>query len=92
MVNTFFDQYSLLHFASGVVAYFWGVPRNVWFFVHFVFEIIENTATGIRLINEVFTWWPGGKSQPDTILNIIGDNLFAFLGWVCASQLDEFYT
>ena len=85
----FFDQYSLLHWATGVVVYFWGMPFWAWFVLHFVFEILENTTFGMQFITN-FPFWPGGKPFADSWLNIIGDNVFAILGWWCAFWIDEF--
>lgn len=82
-----FDQYTLLHFASGVVAYFWGVPFVAWVFAHALFEALENTATGMRAIN-AFPVWPGGKPRADTPTNILGDNIGSILGWLAAALLD----
>lgn len=87
MGTQLFDQYSLLHFASGVVAYFWGVPFIPWVIFHAIFEALENTVTGMRIINS-FPVWPGGKSQADTPTNILGDNIASILGWLAAALLD----
>jgi len=87
MGTQLFDQYSLLHFASGVVAYFWGVPFIAWVILHAIFEAAENTATGMRIINS-FPVWPGGKSLADTPANILGDNIASILGWLAAALLD----
>ena len=88
MGNKFLDQYSLLHFASGVVAYFWGVPPGTWFVAHVSFELLENTKPGMEFINDI-SWWPGGKPRADSFANIVGDNAAAMTGWWVASQLDE---
>ena len=88
MGNQLLDQYSLLHFASGVAAYFWGVPPVEWFFTHLAFEVLENTESGMRFINKSLTFWPGGKPKADTAINILGDNVSAMVGWWCASNLD----
>lgn len=86
----FLDQYSLLHFSVGVVAYFWGVPFLVWFIIHIAFEIIENSSGGILGINKYFSGiWPGGKSESDNLKNIIGDQLVASLGWIIAWYIDK---
>lgn len=83
----FADQYSLLHFASGVVAYFVGVPLIAWIILHAIFEIVENSAFGMGLINKV-SFWPGGKPQADALINSIGDEFFAVLGWIVAYWVD----
>ena len=89
MGKYFLDQYSLLHLASGVVAYFWGVPPGAWFIAHLSFEVAENTEVGMRFINDNLTWWPGGKPRADEFINIVGDNASAMLGWWVAMKLDD---
>ena len=48
----FTDKFSLLHFASGVIAYYWGVSFRTWFIVHAIFELIENTQFGMQVIRK----------------------------------------
>jgi hypothetical protein len=88
----FFDQYSILHMSSGVVAYFIGIKLPIWIIIHILFEIIENQPFFIKFNNEYLEWfWPGGKEKPDTFINsMIGDNFFAILGWVVAYSLDKY--
>ncbi len=78
------DAYSLLHFAVGVVARHWSVGFLLWMIVHTVFEIVENTKQGMDFINKYITWWPGGKDYADTLLNNLGDTVYAAAGWVAA--------
>ena len=85
-----FDQFSYLHFASGIIAYFWGIPFIYWVVLHVLFEIFENTKLGIWIINNFIVFWPGGKYGKDGLNNIIGDNITAFLGWFSAYYLDKF--
>ena len=89
MGNQLFDQYSLLHFAAGVVAYFWGIPIVPFFIGHVSFEAIENTPAGMKFINETLTFWPGGKPRADSFINVVGDNISALLGYYTAYKLDE---
>jgi hypothetical protein len=77
------DQYSLLHLATGIVAFFWNISFKWWMLIHVIFELIENTKTGMKLINK-FAYWPGGKPYADSSINMIGDNLFAAFGWLIA--------
>ena len=87
----FFDQYSLLHFATGCIAYFWGFGFLLSLFAHALFEYIENTPAGIRFINENLAGiWPGGKPAADNTLNIVGDTIAFGLGWIIADQLDKY--
>lgn len=86
------DQYSYLHFASGIIAYFWGVPFAWWVVIHVVFELVENSPQAIYIIDNYLKLWPGGKGRSDSFLNIVGDNIAAFAGWYSAYLLDSFGT
>jgi hypothetical protein len=88
MGTQLFDQYALLHFATGIVVYFWGVNIWVWLLIHTIFEWFENTQTGMHLINTYVSIWPGGKPTADTLTNSIGDTIAALLGWFLAYALD----
>ena len=92
MGTKFFDQYSILHFATGIVAYFWGFKWWLWLIIHSLFEYLENTDTGIDFINTFIKWWPGGKPYPDYTINSIGDSVFAVLGWLLAYAFDKIGT
>ena len=85
----FFDQYMYLHFAVGIVIYYWGISLKNWIIVHSLFELLENTTFGIYFINTYLKFWPGKKPNPDTIINILGDTLGAILGWLSARSLDK---
>ncbi len=89
----FFDQYSILHMAVGIIAYFFGIQFTNWIILHLLFEYLENTNTGIYIINTYFhDIWPGGKPKSDTFINsMLGDNFFAILGWLIAYYLDIYY-
>ena len=77
----FTDRYSLLHFASGIIAYYWGISFATWFVIHLLYEYLENTKQGMKIINKI-KLWPGGKEKADTILNRIGDQFYGLLGWL----------
>jgi hypothetical protein len=90
-----FDQYSLLHAAVGVVAYFWSVPFWPALFLHVIFEFVENSEIGIHFIQFLTSKertfrlpWPGGKTEPDSISNMMGDNITFATGWLVAAYLD----
>ena len=87
-----FDQYTLLHFSTGVVAYFWNISLKNWFIIHTIFELLENTNKGVYIINNLkidnIKIWPGGKKEPDALINIVGDTIGAMLGWLVAYYLD----
>ena len=80
MGTQFTDKFSLLHFATGIIAYYWNISFLSWFVIHLIYEYIENTVYGMRLINNI-KLWPGGKEHADTILNSMGDQFYALLGW-----------
>ena len=87
------DQYTLLHVAVGILAYFWNVPFLVGLLVHIAFELVENAGWGVTAINRYIIepgWfkWPGGKHTPDTVINQVGDNLAFAGGWGVAWWLD----
>jgi hypothetical protein len=82
------DQYSLLHFASGVIVYFWGVRLWLWILIHSSFEYLENTEIGMKVIRDTGVW-PGGKDRADSLINSLGDTIFAILGWIVAYWLDN---
>jgi len=89
MGSQFFDQYTYLHFAVGIIVYFWGISLKNWIIIHTLFEIIENMDMGILLINKYFTFWPGGKPYPDVFINKMGDTIGAIVGWLSAYYLDK---
>ncbi len=93
----FTDKYSLLHFATGIVVYYWNMSFWTWFFIHALFELVENTQTGMYVINHLprfsgnmplrsgnMPLWPGGKTHADRLINSIGDQTYASLGWIFA--------
>jgi len=85
----FIDQYSYLHFASGIIAYFWGVKLKLWIILHVLYEIVENLDIMIYIINRFITIWPGGKPGPDPWINRVGDVLLGILGWLSSYYLDN---
>ena len=50
MGHLFADQYSLLHFASGVIMYFWYVPFVVALLGHIFFEYVEIYSDDLDII------------------------------------------
>ena len=88
MGNQLLDQYTYLHFASGITAYYWNIKLKDWIIIHTIFEILENTQMGMHLINK-FKYWPGGKPYADNITNIMGDTIGALIGWLSAYFLDN---
>ena len=84
-----FDQYSYLHFAVGVIAYFWALGWKTLFIVHVLFEYLENTSTGMYLINNYLPFWPGKKTKADAIINQVGDSIISLVGWWSAYYVDQ---
>ena len=78
----FFDQYSILHFATGIIAYFWNINLINWIIIHLLFELLENTNTGMYIINTYIKIWPGNKPTSDTFINSVGDTIFSICGCV----------
>ena len=87
----YFDQYTYLHFATGIVVYFWNISLLNWVILHTIFEIFENTQMGMNIINQYIVFWPGGKPESDTSINSVGDTFGAVLGWLTAYYLDKWY-
>ena len=86
-----FDKYTYLHFAMGIVAYFWNISLPNWLILHTIFEIVENTQMGMNIINNYIVLWPGGKQNSDSIINIAGDTLGATLGWLSAYYFSRYH-
>lgn len=82
------DQFSLLHLATGIIAYFFGIKLIYWFILHVIFEILENTELGMKIINSNIKFWPGGKPKANSFINRIGDTFFSIMGWQLAYLLD----
>lgn len=91
MGTAFTDQYSLLHFAVGVMSRYWNMPLLWLIAIHALFEALENTERGMWMINTYVPFWPGGKTHADSILNRVGDTVYAGLGWVVANVQLDFY-
>ena len=84
------DQYTLLHWAVGIVAYFIGISLPITIFIHIMFEVLENTKEGILFINKYLHWiWPGSKEYSDTMTNSVGDTLATITGWLTAYYIDS---
>jgi len=90
MGTQFFDQYSLLHFAVGIIMYFFAVPLWLWNLIHIVFEFVENTEIGLQIINQHIKIWPGGKEYTDSLINRLGDVISGHIGWMVAYWLDSY--
>ncbi len=87
-----FDQFSLLHFASGILAYFWGLSALLTLILHILFEWLENTKIGMKFINSYFPLWPGGKPYADSFVNQFTDTIFTMIGWYLSQLADALST
>jgi len=87
-----FDQYSLVHFSTGVLAYFCHIPLIVWLILHTLFEILECSKVGIEFSEKYLTFLGWGKYEPDNLINTIGDTISTLLGWLCAYLIDYYGT
>ena len=57
MGELFTDKYSIYHFSSGVIAYYFGVSFLKWFIIHAVYELLENSRLQKEL--DKIEIWPG---------------------------------
>jgi len=89
MGKQLFDKYTYLHFAVGIVTYFWNISFTWMIIIHTLFEILENTPTGIYMIDKYITFWPGGKLYADSFINNIGDTIGAAVGWISAYYISN---
>lgn len=88
MGYSFTDRYSFLHLCSGSIFRYWGFSFGSAVGLHVIFELIENTPTGMDFINKYVRWWPGGKTVPDNFLNsTLGDNFWFIIGFLIADIL-----
>lgn len=85
----FTDKFSLLHFASGIIVYYWNISLHMWLIFNIIYEYAENTKYGIYLINKI-KLWPGGKDYPDTIINRFGDIFYGLMGWIFTHYFIKF--
>ena len=94
MSRQFFDQFSLLHFASGVTAYFWFhhlVSFKTFLIFMVLFELFQNSAVGMDFMNHYIPIWPKNRREPEPWVNMMSDVLFLIIGWQSAFYLDEYY-
>jgi len=89
MGKQLFDQFTYLHFAVGILFYFWGIKFFDLLIIHTIFEIFENTNVGMHIINKYITFWPGGKPRTDSLTNIIGDTIGVSIGWYSAYYISK---
>lgn len=87
MGEYFTDNFSILHFASGIIFYYFGISFSTSFVAHLLFEAVENQEFAMGIINKTGLW-PGGKDTADTIVNSLGDQIYFSIGWMLSKYLD----
>ena len=88
MDQPLFDQYSLIHFAVGVLLFFARISFVLATLTHATISLLYNNETGYEAIRRFAFWWPGSK-RPDSAFNIVGDNISFMSGWLFASAVDS---
>ena len=79
MGQRFLDKFSLLHFAWGIILYFFNVSLPISTLISILFELIENSDIGIKFIQTyIIGIWPGGKDRADSVYNQVGDVIKSF--------------
>lgn len=86
MGKAWLDEYTPLHVAAGVIAYYWGVSLLNLTLLHIIFELVENSEKGMQMIRS-FPLWPGGKTHADSWKNQVSDILASVIGWMFSSYL-----
>tara|TARA_Y100000590_G_scaffold465618_1_gene638409 strand:- start:3322 stop:3600 length:279 start_codon:yes stop_codon:yes gene_type:complete len=90
MGKKLFDQYTYLHFAVGIVSFYWDISLKKLIMIHTFFEILENTEIGMKIINQI-EYWPGGKLYSDSFINMVGDTIGVIVGWYTASLVNNYF-
>jgi hypothetical protein len=85
--DALFSQYSLLHFAMGLIIFFTKVPLLLATLAYTAFLLVHHSEEGSRFMSKFVPMWPGGKRSED-YLPILGDILAFDAGWLAASAAD----
>ena len=97
MGQTAFDAFSYLHWCMGSVMGFWihetslSASEGFWLMMalNVGFEVFENSAVGISIINGT-PLWPGGKHTADAPVNIVTDICAVIGGYLMSRWLRSF--
>ena len=92
MGDKLIDQFSYLHLSTGLIAYFLRIKISHWFYIHLLFEILENRPESVMFVNKNIPFWPGGKEKSDDLYNSVSDQIFAMSGWYLGKWLDKYYS
>ena len=57
MGTNIIDKYSYLHFAVGIIFYYWNIDLFYSIILHTIFEIAENSSFGINAGNSHALSW-----------------------------------
>ena len=87
MGEYFTDNFSILHFASGIIFYYFGISFSTSFVAHLLFEAVENQEFAMNIISKTGLW-PGGKDTADSVINSLGDQFYFSVGWMLSKYLD----
>ena len=89
IVSKIFDNYTYLHFAAGIIAYYWGFTLLEWTVFHLFLDIFERTDFGKKVLHFFIRIWPGRDDNLlESYYNVFGDSASAVLGWLSAYLLD----
>ena len=77
-----FDEYSIVHFAIGVLTFQAGFSFVTLAIVYAIFKIFSNMSLGMYVIDTYVTPLLGYKLFPESFKNIGSDLGMCFLGWL----------
>jgi hypothetical protein len=77
-----FDEYSIVHFAIGVLTFQAGFSFVTLAIIYAVFKIFSNISLGMYVIDKYFTRFIDYKLYPESFKNIGSDLGMCFLGWL----------
>jgi hypothetical protein len=72
-------RYTLVHFASGYIARRLGVPLAIWITIHIIFELWENSKSGVAFFDSISMY------TGDSLQNSLLDTLATVWGWMIAN-------
>ena len=91
ILSKIIDRNTYLHFAAGIIAYYWGFTLIDWLILHILLDLFQRTKLGKKVTKIFARIWPEPSDlSSETYLNVLGDSAFAVLGWVSAYLLDKF--
>ena len=76
-----FDEYSIIHFSIGLLAYQSGFSFITLVIFYSIFKIFGNTSFGINIIDKYVSPIFGYKLFPESYKNIISDLGICLFGW-----------